>query len=158
MNKEIEIFDKVLSSNTNYFQSFNYTLNNKAIREKEYSDDIFYEYSFYNSAIEKKLIFYFFPSTNKYQRVNEVYVFIKNEKNSECLGLPEYLAFKELNRSIEYKDTVKYLFKINPNILLNEALRDILEKVITYLNNDLRQMFTSKEWLSIPTKHPQDEY
>lgn len=155
MDKEIEIFKKLLFFNRDYFGKMGYTRYVEEIYNVNSLENIFCVCSFCNDELSKKITFTFCSSVKEsIEKVIEVYL---TENNSTSIDIPTFLAYKELKRKIRHEDTEKYWFKVDPK-RLEESIQEQLAKIIALLNTDLHKIFTTDEWIDIPTHDPRDDY
>lgn len=156
MDNEVKTFERLFYSSNDYFLFLGYHFQNKKKHDKLYSSDIYFEYSFYNKKVNKYLLFDYFPSTNIYPRMKEIYVFITNE-NNKIIGLPEYLAYKKYNKAISSPMTEEFLIRFD-SMNFEESIMEQLEKIKNILSTDLYKILTTNEWVNIPIPNPRDEY
>ena len=157
-NKEIKLFEKLFLSTEMYFNNSGYFLENKKAVNEGSSEECFIS-TFFNKKLEKEITFIFFPSKGKdvKNRITVGFAKIDSVGNISSMNIPKFLAYKELNRKIRYEDTEKYWFKVDPK-RLEESIQEQLAKIIALLNTDLHKIFTTDEWIDIPTHDPRDDY
>lgn len=158
MKKETKLFEDLFLSNELYFNSMGYFFKQKELLNKD-SKEEFMQYFFFNKNLKKEIVFTFYPSTGKYvnNAIGVGFTIIDRVGNYSSMSIPHFLAYKELNRKIQYEDTEKYDFNVDPE-RLEESIKEQLDKIIDLLNTDLYKIFTTETWIKIPFHDPRDDY
>ncbi len=153
MNSETKLFKDLLFLRVDFFEGYGYRFLEEQILNEGHSEECARFY-FENKKLEKKLAFTFYPSTGATLK-NEITVFI-TENDSTSINLPAFLAYQELKKRISYEDREKYFFKVNPQNL-EETINQQLDRIIEILSTDMKELFTTEAWMSIPQVHPFNE-
>ncbi|MGB4775655.1 MAG: hypothetical protein WBP45_10805 [Daejeonella sp.] len=158
MNKESKIFQRILLKGIDLMEYNLYSFERIHVFNENTSNE-YITISFLNKLLNKYLTFSFYPP-NRAITNNEITVGLSElDKygNWSSFDIPTFLAYKELNRIVCYEDKEKYRFKLNPENL-EASINEQLQKIKNILNTDLNKILTTKEWISIPTHDPRDDY
>lgn len=145
--RNLDIVVKEIEIKFNFLNQEGYSFTPVRIFNEDDKSRIFARLGLINHTNGRELNFTILP-----REIFRIEVFITNTTIDESLDIKHYMEFKD-------GDPLKYSppFVIDENNLI-VSTHHVLSKVKNVIQTDLKDVVMNKEWITIPTYDPKDNY